>query len=104
MKLQGKKQFISQLVGHIKGFRKKLVLFKASLRKTVASNFPSFCELLGEGTRINFCAFSTKVGEVTDEFNRRFAYVEQLKTKLEFFNSPMEVDKVSGILFSARIM
>ena len=66
VKLQGKKQFISQLVGHIEGFRKKLVLFKASLQKKDASHFPSCCELLGEGTRIDFCAFSTKIGEVTD--------------------------------------
>ena len=39
LKLQGKKQFISQLVGHIEGFRKKLVLFKASLKKTMLHIF-----------------------------------------------------------------
>ena len=92
LKLQGKKQFISKLVGHIKGFRKKLVLFKASLQKNDASHFPSCCELIGEGTKIDFCAFSAKIGEATDEFNRRFADFDQLKTKLELFNNPMEVD------------
>ena len=92
VKLQGKKQFISQRVGHIEGFRKKLVLFKASLQKNDASHFPSCCELLGEGTKIDFCAFSTKIGEVTDEFNRRFVDFDLLKTKLELFSNPMEVD------------
>ena len=92
VKLQVKKQFISQLVGHIEGFHKKLVLFKASLQKNDASHFPSCCELLGEGTRIDFCAFSRKIGEVTDEFNRRFADFDLLKTKLELFSNPMEVD------------
>ena len=92
LKLQGKKQFISQLVGHIEGFRKKLVLFKASLQKNDASHFPSCCELIGEGTKIDFCAFSAKIGEVTDEFNRRFADFDLLKTKLELFNNSMEVD------------
>ena len=66
---------------------------------------PSCCELIGEGTKIDFCAFSAKIGEVTDEFNRRFADFDQLKTKLELFNNPMEVDlRVSGILFSAGVM
>ena len=85
LKLQGKKQFISQPVGHIEGFCKKLVLFKASLQKNDALHFPSCCELIGEGTRINFCAFFTKIGEVTNEFNRRFADFDLLKTKLEPF-------------------
>ena len=92
LKLSGKKQFISQLVGHIEGFRKKLVLFKASLQKNDASHFPSCCELVGEGTKIDFCVFSAKIGEVTDEFNRRFADFDLLKTKFELFNNPMEVD------------
>ena len=39
LKLQGKKQFISQLVGHIENFCKKLVLFKASLQKTMLHIF-----------------------------------------------------------------
>ena len=68
------------------------MLFKASLQKNVASHFPSCCELIGEGTKIDFCAFSAKIGEVADEFNRRFADFDLLKTKLELFNNPMEVD------------
>ena len=92
VKLQGKRQFISQLVGHIEGFRKKLVLFKDSLQKNDASHFPSCCELLGKGTRIDFGAFSTKIGEVSDEFNRRFADFDLLKTKLELFNNPVKAD------------
>ena len=67
----------------------------ASLQKNDASHFPSCCELLGEGTRIDFCAFSTKIGEVTDQFNRRFADFDLLKTKLELFSNPMEVDMKS---------
>ena len=39
LKLQGKKQFISQLIGHIDGFHMKLVLFKASLQTNDASHF-----------------------------------------------------------------
>ena len=48
--------------------------------------------MIGEGTKIDFCAFSAKIGEVADEFNRRFADFDLLKTKLELFNNPMEVD------------
>ena len=92
LKLQGKKQFISQLVGLIKGFRKKLVLFKASLQKNDASHFPSCCELIGAGTKIDFCAFSAKIGEILMSFNCRFADFDLLKTKLGLFNNPMEVD------------
>ena len=39
LELQSKKRFIPQLVGHIEGFRKKLVLFKASLQKTMLHIF-----------------------------------------------------------------
>ena len=48
--------------------------------------------MIGEGTKIDFCAFSAKIGEATDKFNRRFADFDLLKTKLELFNNPMEVD------------
>ena len=62
------------------------------MQKNDATHFPSCCELIGEGTKIDFCAFSAKIGEITDEFNRRFADFDLLKTKLELFNNSMEVD------------
>ena len=92
LKLQGMKQFIAQLVGHIEGFRKKLVLFKAFLQKNDASHFRSCSKLIGEGTKIDFCAFSTKIDEVSNEFNRRFSDLDMLKTKLELFSNSMDVD------------
>ena len=64
MKLQGKKQNIFQLVGHIESFCKKLVLFRASLERYNAAHFSSFSELLGEEKSINFSAFFVKLVKV----------------------------------------
>ena len=61
-------------------------------KKTMLHIFFFCCELIGEGTRIDFCSFSTKIGEVTDEFNRRFADFDLLKTKLELFSNLIKVD------------
>ncbi|XP_076817402.1 general transcription factor II-I repeat domain-containing protein 2-like [Clavelina lepadiformis] len=91
MKLQGKKQNISQLVGHIEGFRKKLVLFKASLQRNDATHFPACSEVLGERKSIDFSAFSNKIGDIIDEFNDRFADFDLLKAQMELFNNPMEI-------------
>ena len=73
IKFQATKQNISQLVGHIEGFCKKLVLFRASLQRNNATHFPSCCELLGEGKSIDFSSFSEKITDISAEFNDRFS-------------------------------
>lgn len=89
LKLQGRKQNISQLVGYVEGFCKKLLLFKTSLQRNDATHFPSCCELLGEGKNIDFITFSEKIGDIIDEFSSRFADFDSLKAELELFNNPL---------------
>ena len=55
MKLQGKKQNVSQLVRHIEGFRKKLVQFKVSLQRNDAAYFPYAANCLVKGKAFIFC-------------------------------------------------
>ena len=86
------KQNVSQLVGRIEGFRKKLVLFKISLLRNNATHFPLCSELLGEGKSIDFSAFSEKIDKIIGDFNRRFVDFNLLKAKVELFCNPMEID------------
>jgi len=51
-----------------------------------------------------FSAFSEKFGDICDEYNDRFADFDLLKTQVELFNNPLEVDRVSTTIPSARIV
>ena len=64
---------ISQLVGQIKGFCKKLMLLRDSFQRNDATHFPSCSKLLGEEKTIDFSAFSEKISDINNEFNDRFA-------------------------------
>ena len=54
MKLQGKKQNVPQLVGHIDGFRKKLVLSKVSLQRNNDTHFTRAVNCLVKGKAFIF--------------------------------------------------
>ena len=76
----------------IEGFCMKLVLFRASLQRNDAIHFPLCDDLLDEGIVTDFSAFFEKIGEISDEFNDRFADFDLLKANVGFFDSPIEVD------------
>ena len=65
---------------------------RASLQRNDATYFPLCSKLLGEEISINFSAFFKKIGEISNEFNDRFADFNLLKENVEFFNSVMTVD------------
>ena len=84
-------------MGHIESFRKKFVLFRASLQRNDVTHFVSCNELLGEEKSIDFSAFFEKICEISDEFNDRFANADLLKAKVEIFNNLIEVDVESQL-------
>jgi hypothetical protein len=92
MCLQGRQQNISQLVGHIEAFCKKLQLFSTCLRKNDLSHF-AFChELLADDIEADFQVLSEKIETLSSEFEKRFRDFEKLKPSLLLFNNPMEVN------------
>ena len=72
LSLQGKQQNISQLVGHIEAFRKKLLLFSANLRKNDLAHFPSCLELMADDMESDFSCFVRKIESLSVEFENRF--------------------------------
>ena len=48
--------------------------------------------VLSEENSMDFSAFFEKIGDISDVFNDRFADFDLLKTKVELFNNPIEVD------------
>jgi hypothetical protein len=57
LKLQGKNQNISQLYGHIKGFRKKLDVMQIALKANNTAHFPSCQQLKEEENYTKFSMF-----------------------------------------------
>ena len=86
-------------MGHIKGFCKKLVLFRASLQRNDTTHFSSCSELLGEGKSIDYSPVFEKISKISDKFNDRFAYFDLLKKKVKLFNNPTEVNVESQPLY-----
>jgi hypothetical protein len=93
LKLQGKGQNISHLVGHIEGFRKKLELFEDALQKNDTTHFPSSQELKeNKNDFSHFAEFQEAISEISEEFHIRFNEFDSLKPKLQLFSNPMDID------------
>jgi len=94
LKLQGRHQCISDLVGHIDGFRNKLKLFISSLSKNNLTHFQS-CSTLSEeakeGNKPDFSEFVQILEDISQEFASRFADFETLRPHIALFSSPLDV-------------
>nr|CAB3267854.1 zinc finger BED domain-containing protein 5-like [Phallusia mammillata] len=91
LSLQGKGQSISHLMGHVEGFRSKLVLFTNGLQKNDLTHF-TFCRVIKEEyPNADFTQFVNNMTSLSDEFRCRFADFQKLKSPLALFNNPMHV-------------
>jgi hypothetical protein len=83
MKLQGKQQNVSNLFGHVNGFRNKLKLFKTAIERNDLTHFP-WCEELAEEFSdyegSHFSTFVSNIEEMMEEFQTRFTDFEIMKT------------------------
>jgi hypothetical protein len=83
MKLQGKQQNVSNLFGHVNGFRNKLKLFKTAIERNDLTHFP-WCEELAEELSdyegSHFSTFVSNIEEMMEEFQTRFTGFEIMKT------------------------
>ena len=68
LNLQGKEQNISHLVGHVKGFHSKLVLFTNCLQNNNLAHFP-FCSVIKkEYSNADFTQFVSNITSLSEEF------------------------------------
>ena len=69
--------------------------FRVSWQRNDATYFFSCNKLLAKEKSINFSTFFEKIGEISDEFNDRFADFDLLKANVELFNNLMKIDTES---------
>lgn len=94
LKLQGRNQLVSDLIGNINGFRNKLRILKFSLENNDLAHFSS-CRRLAEELKdevLDFSVCGANIQEIIDEFNARFKEFERLKSSVLLFNNPLGVD------------
>lgn len=93
MKLQGRGQLVSDLIGQINGFRRKLKLFHASLEKNNLVHFASCSCLASEcGDGLDFSEFSSDIKAIMDDFDSRFLDFECLKKDISLYTNPLKAD------------
>ena len=72
LSLQGKGQNISHLVGHVEGFRSKLVLFTDCLQNNNLVHFPCCSVIKEEYSNADFTQFVSNITSLFAEFQTRF--------------------------------
>ena len=92
LRLQGRKQTISHLVGHIETFQKKLRLFASCLKNNDLSHFDSLHALLVDDYEVECSRFVEDIEALSCEFENRFRDFDRLKPNLHLYNNPMEVN------------
>jgi len=88
LKLQKQDQTISDLIGHVNGFRNQLKLFIFELKAGELYHFSSCQEISNEYPDTCFSEFLSPLSEIEEEFNTRFKDFDCLKNNLIIFNNP----------------
>ena len=78
-------------MGHVKGFRSKLVLFTNCLQNNNLAHFPSCSVIKKEYSNANFTQFVNNITSLSEEFQNRFEDFDKLKSPLALYNNPMQV-------------
>jgi hypothetical protein len=94
MKLQEKQQNVSNLSGHVNGFRNKFKLSKTAIERNDLTHFPCCEELAEELSNYDGSDFSTFVSNIEgmmEEFQTRFTGFEIMKNDTALFHNPFIV-------------
>jgi hypothetical protein len=95
LKLQGKEQTVSNLLGYINGFRNKLKIFKVSVEKNDLVHFHACKELaekLENDNGSDVSVFASNIENIMQEFNSRFADFEDMRDSTVLFNNPLGIN------------
>lgn len=91
IKLQGKDQFIFQLMSNIKAFKQKLCLFQDHLKINNFAHFP-YCQKMHEKFPLMKMQYDDQIQILRNAFDKRFSDFEKCQTKIDLFSSPFSVD------------
>jgi hypothetical protein len=92
--LNMKLQNVSNLFGHVHGFRKKLKLFKTAIERNDLTHFPCCKELAEELSNYegsDFATFVSNIEGTMEEFQTRFTDLEITKNDIALFHNPFTV-------------
>ena len=93
LKLQGRNQTISVLVGHLDGFISRLKVFKSTLAKGNFVHFPCCKELMEEEIfDIDFQFSAEMLDKLLMQFSERFSDFNDMRSQLILFNNPINCD------------
>lgn len=93
VKLQGRKQLITEMRDSVKVFQLKLRLWEAQMRQGNLSHFP-VCQSVSNAVTIPFPTevYADKLNTLKVEFSRRFADFERQKINFDLFANLFAVD------------
>ena len=92
LRLQGRNQNITHLVGHVETFKMKLRLFATCLKNNDLSHIDSLRELLADDVKVECSRFVEDIEALSHKFENRFKDFDRLKPNLDLYNNPMDVD------------
>lgn len=93
LKLQGRKQLITEMRDSVKAFELKLRLWEGQMRKGNLTHFPT-CQTISATVTIPLPTqvYADKLNTLKAEFSRRFADFESQKFNLDLFANPFAID------------
>lgn len=94
LKLQGKQKLVSDLMSHVNGFRNKSKIFQSTIEKNELTHFKNCAKIVDDfpDEETDFSIFKANIGEISNEFERRFADFDKLKPSIALFTNPMTVE------------
>ncbi|KAI7805541.1 putative general transcription factor II-I repeat domain-containing protein 2A-like [Triplophysa rosa] len=93
VKLQGRKQLITEIRDSVNAFQMKLRLWEGQMHQANLSHFP-ICQSVSDTVTITFPTelYADKLNTLKAEFSRRFADFESQKFNFDLFTNPFAVD------------
>ena len=95
MKLQGKNQLITEMMGHVRAFELKLQLWNQQIKDKKLFHFPT-CEIIKKESKMNlnesYQPYSSQLEKLSKEFSQRFKDFRQNDLSLKIFSNPFAVN------------
>ena len=95
IKLQGKNQLITEMMGHVRAFELKLQLWKQQIREHKLFHFPT-CSIIKNESKINlngsYQLYCSQLEILSKKFSQRFSDFRQNNFSLRIFSNPFAIN------------